>query len=114
MDKIQINFTDGTLLHNKIPIDSKDSKGSDLYIGDTVLNSHGDVHVVGYRYGKVALVPTAGMHTVGTSEYTNYTKQEGSMTAIMGKFLLILMEDDPFYTQHQRLLEPVITNRIPQ
>jgi len=114
MDKIQINFIDGMSLLGKIPICSKDSKGLELYIGDTVLNSSGDVHVVGYRYGNVALVPTAGMHTLGVSNYTAYTKQEGSVTAVMGKFLLILMEDDPFYVEHKELLEPVITNRIPK
>ena len=114
MDKLQISFTDGIPLYDKIPIGSKDSNGLELFIGDTVLNTHGDVHVVGYRYGGVALVPTAGMHTVSTKDYTNYTKQEGSVTAVMGKFLLILMDEDPFYIEHQQLLEPSITNRIPQ
>lgn len=74
MNKIQIDFTDGIPLTGKVSISEKDSQGKELFVGDTIVDNRGEKYVIGYRYGKITLIPPQGIHTVTVKDYSGYEK----------------------------------------
>lgn len=113
-NKIQIDFTDGIPLAGKIPISEKDSEGKELFIGDTIVSGSGEKSVIGYRYGDVSLIPPQGMHTVTVKDYSGY-KKVNEITCIMGKYLIIGYDNEPFFKVNSDELSKIeITNTIPQ
>jgi len=118
MNKLQINFTDGLRLLNKIPVGT-DKNGSTISICDTVVRDDGEKFVIGYRYGSISLIPFFGMHTLGFHEDTKsldrYTKCENEVSVVQGKFLIIGYDNEAFFKENAAHLDCVeISNIIPQ
>jgi len=114
MNKLQVRFSDFILINGKIPIGETDKNMMPLFVGDTVRRDDGEKFVVGYRYGGIALIPMFGMHTIGTSDYTQFEKLN-EFTVIQGKFIIVGYDTEPFFTENSELLKgDVLSVIIPQ
>ena len=114
MNKIQIDFSDGIPLKDKIAIDKKDKTGAKLFIGDTIIDKRNERYIIGYCYGSIALIPPMGMHTLQVADYSKYTKLN-KCAVIMGKYLIIGYDNEKFFADNSKVLKTIeITNTIPQ